>query len=390
MKAMIITPDPQLYADLACQGAARMPALGMTMRFASLHEAALRTAGEEPELIIVDGSELDDAGADQLERLTRRHAGASFVLLARGNQQDLLIRAMRVGVREVLALPLDSRALHGALDRIEQNSGGGTRDGKILAFVSCKGGSGATFLSANFGFALAELADKKTLLIDLHGQFGDAVLYVSDQTPAVTLADVCGQIGRIDAAFLAASLVQVTPRFGVLAAVDDPNIVERPTPEQITTVLALARRHYDYVVLDMGREIDALSLRAFDAADVIYPVLQLALPDIRDARRLLDIFRSLGYPAAHTRLIVNRFEKGGKLRLVDLQTALGVEVAYTIPNDYVAVSDSVNQGVPVLQLSRSSAVARSLAELVGQVTQRRTCESRGLFERLFGRAELDV
>ena len=33
-----------------------------------------------------------------------------------------------------------------------------------------------------------------------------------------------------------------------------------------------------------------MSLRALDNADAIYPVLQLALPDIRDARRLLDYF----------------------------------------------------------------------------------------------------
>ena len=86
-------------------------------------------------------------------------------------------------------------------------------------------------------------------------------------------------------------------------------------------------------------------------------MLQLALPDIRDARRLLDIFRSLGYVLDHIRLIVNRYEKGGKLRLQDLHAALGCEVVHTFPNDYVAVTDSVNQGVPVLQLSRASAAA---------------------------------
>jgi pilus assembly protein CpaE len=118
-------------------------------------------------------------------------------------------------------------------------------------------------------------------------------------------------------------------------------------------------------------------------------VLQLALPDIRDARRLLDIFRSLGYAPDNIRLLVNRYEKGGKLRLQDLHSALGAEVVHTVPNDYIAVTDSVNQGVPVLQLSRSSAAARSLAELVELVTARRVPESKGLFDRLFGRGEAD-
>ena len=139
-------------------------------------------------------------------------------------------------------------------------------------------------------------------------------------------------------------------------------------------------------MLDVGRQIDALSLRALDNADTIYPVLQLALPDIRDGRRLLDIFRSLGYPMERTRLIVNRYEKGGKLRLADLEQALGADVVHTVPNDYLSATDSVNQGIPVLQLSRGSLVARSLADLVEVVTERRVTESKGLFDRLFGRS----
>jgi pilus assembly protein CpaE len=298
---------------------------------------------------------------------------------------------MRAGVREVLQLPLVHHAFHEALDRIANTTGiAAMRDGKVLAFIACKGGSGATFISTNFGYALATLSDKKVLLIDLHGQFGDAALYVSDQKPAMTLSDVCSQIARVDGPFLDSCLVHVAPGFGVLAAADDPSHAINLKPEQMDSLLRVARQHYDYIVLDVGRQIDAISLRALDSADSIYPILQLALPDIRDGRRLLDIFRSLGYPPDNTRLIVNRYEKGGKLRLQDLQSALGAEVLHTIPNDYMAVTDSVNQGVPVLQLSRSSAVARSLAELVELVTARRIPENKGLFDRIFGRGDADL
>jgi pilus assembly protein CpaE len=276
------------------------------------------------------------------------------------------------------------------MDRIGATASSATiRDGKVLAFIACKGGSGATFISTNFGYALATLAGKKVLLIDLHGQFGDATLYVSDQKPTMTLSDVCSQIARIDGPFLESCLVHVAPGFGVLAAADDPAQAREAKPEHIDTVLRVARQHYDYIVLDVGRQIDAVSLRALDSTDTIYPVLQLALPDIRDARRLLDIFRSLGYSLDNIRLVVNRYEKGGKLRLQDLHSALGAEVVHTVPNDYVAVTDSVNQGVPVLQLSRGSAAARSLAELVELVTARRAPESKGLFDRLFGRGDND-
>ena len=388
MRALMISRDLQLHDEIAAQGAARMPVLRILERRGGLRDAVERMLPEAPELVIVDASGIDADEADLLERLARQYPAAVLMLLTRGQQQDVLIRAMRAGMREVLQLPLVHKAFHEAMDRVDIQAGvTQMRDGKVLAFISCKGGSGATFLSANFAYALAALAGCKVLLIDLHGQFGDATLYVSDQKPAMTLSDICAQISRMDGAFLASCLVHVTPNFGVLAAADDPGHKVDMQPGHMDRILAVARQHYDYIVLDVGRQIDALSLRALDSADAIYPVLQLALPDIRDGRRLLDIFRSLGYPGERLRLIVNRYEKGGRLRLADLEQALGAAVVHTVPNDYLAATDSVNQGIPLLQLSRTSAVARSLADLVEQVTKRRVTESRGLFDRLFSRSD---
>ena len=390
MRALLISRDSQLYAELAAQGAARMPPLHLASTRASLREALDRLDSEPPQLVIIDASAADPSEAGLLERLGRQYPSSQLMLLTDQHQPDLLITAMRAGVREVLQLPLVHRALHEAMDRVAAAAGITTqREGKVLAFIACKGGSGATFISTNFGYALATLADKKVLLIDLHGQFGDAALYVSDQKPAMTLSDVCSQIARLDGPFLESCVVHVTPGFGVLAAADDPGQAKEAKPEHIDTVLRVARQNYDYVLLDVGRQIDALSLRALDVTDTIYPVLQLALPDIRDARRLLDIFRSLGYVLDNIRLIVNRYEKGGKLRLQDLHAALGCEVVHTFPNDYIAVTDSVNQGVPVLQLSRSSAAARSLADMVAMVTARPVQESKGLLDRLFGRLDAE-
>ncbi|MBB5370270.1 MULTISPECIES: AAA family ATPase [unclassified Janthinobacterium] len=389
MKALMITRDATLHEEIAAQGAARMPVLRLLERRSGLRDAVEHMLAEAPELVIVDASGIGLDEADLLERLARQYPLAALMLLTRGQQQDVLIRAMRAGTREVLQLPLVHKAFHEAMDRVDIHAGvTQMRDGKVLAFISCKGGSGATFLSTNFSYALATLAGCKVLLIDLHGQFGDATLYVSDQKPAMTLSDICSQITRMDGAFLASCLVHVTPNFGVLAAADDPAHKVDMQPEHMDRILAVARHHYDYIVLDVERQIDALSLRALDSADAIYPVLQLALPDIRHGRRLLDIFRSLGYPGERLRLIVNRYEKGGRLRLADLEQALGAEVVHTVPNDYLAATDSVNQGIPLLQLSRSSAVARSLADLVELVTARRVAESRGLFDRLFSRNEV--
>ena len=116
MKALLISSNAALAADIASQGAARVPPLHVGTRRASLRDA-LDRAADAADLVIVDASGADAAAADLLERLTRHHASAQFMLLTDDQHPDLLIRAMRMGVREVLQLPLVQRAFHEAMDR---------------------------------------------------------------------------------------------------------------------------------------------------------------------------------------------------------------------------------------------------------------------------------
>jgi pilus assembly protein CpaE len=387
MKALVVSNNGKLLDDITAIGKARTPAVAVIGLRGGLLDAGSRIATEAPDLVILDASHTELNDIDLLERFGAQYPQASFMLLSADQSPPMLLRAMRAGVREVLALPLERQAFSDALDRAAQKSASlASRNGKVISFISCKGGSGATFIATNLGYALADLTAKKVLLIDLNQQFGDAALYVSDKKPSVTLSDLCAQINRIDPAFLESSLVAVTPQFGVLAASDDPTHAADMKPEHIDTILQLARNCYDFVILDIGRQIDAITIRALDNSDVIYPVLQLALPYIRDGRRLLDIFRSLGYRREKTRLVVNRYEKGSKLGLPDLVTVLGAEVAHTIPNGYDVVTDSVNQGIPVLKLARHSGVAKSLVDFAQQLAERpAVVGNQSVLARIFGR-----
>ena len=58
--------------------------------------------------------------------------------------------------------------------------------------------------------------------------------------------------------------------------------------------------------------------------------LQITLPFIRDARRLLDVLRSLGYSQEKIKLLVNRYEKGGDIRL-ETASLGGLLVTLSLP-----------------------------------------------------------
>jgi pilus assembly protein CpaE len=286
----------------------------------------------------------------------------------------------------VVPSPPSQDSLYQAVRRIadKRESHNASAGGKVLAFVSCKGGSGATFLATNLGYALSELEHKKVCLLDLNLQFGDATLFVSEHKPVATLADVCKNIHRLDPSFLAASMVSVNPRFGVLAAPEDPAHSDDVTPAHIDTLLKLARRHYDFVLLDIGRTLDAVSIRALDQADMIYPILQTTLPYIRDGKRLLGVFHSLDYPLHKISLIVNRHHKSGQIRLTDLEGAYGTRIHLTMPNHYESAAASVNQGVPIQKLDPASPLSKALGEMARELAGPAGSEARaGWLTKLF-------
>lgn len=387
MKIAIISPNPHhlqtmsevLRADLH------------TVLLADGGKSRMRAIAEDshPDLMLVDGMCCDPGELVQVEYVTSHFPDMPVILLCATQTPEFLINAMRVGVREVLPSPVASVALHAAVARIQarrKSSAPPQSAGKILAFMPCKGGSGATFLASNLGCQLAR--QHSVLLIDLNLQFGDALSFVHEGKPASTLADLAHDISRLDASFLAACAVKVAPRYSLLAAPDDLSQAMEIKPEHIEAILALAVKHYNFVLLDMGRTLDTLAIKALDCAYKIYPVMQAALPDIRNAKKLLTVFRSLGYASEKIELIVNRHERGSAIGLDEIERTVGDGGRFlTVPNSYKEVNASINQGSALVEDARSNPVARSLSDLALSLSVKPHEDARAsLLGRLFRRA----
>lgn len=354
----------------------------------SIEQLAGAVARNRPDLLLLDLPDADVHALEHVERIEHVYSQMSCLLMCKDHSPEFLKRAMRAGVREVLDVDGDVDLLRGLVERaLNKHAPGASRGGKVLAFVSCKGGgTGATFLATNLACELAAAPETRVIVIDLNLQWGDAALVVSRKKAVSTLADVVTQIQRVDAAFLAACLVNVHPNMGVLAAPEDPVQALDIKPEHIDALLRIARSEYDFVVLDVGGVLDAISVRAMDHADLIFPVMQLSVPYIRDAKRLFKALAALEYPKEKIRLLVNRFQKGGDIGLADAEQAVGVTVDHSFPNDYGVVTDSINQGVPVSEIARHSAIAKSLQQFAQTLAPAHSVPSRGWMSRMLRRA----
>lgn len=383
MKIAVISPNPRHLQDIqAVAEGTGHTALVFEGGKTRMREVADR---EHPDLMLVDGICCDLTELAHVEDVTTRHPSTTVVLLCSTYSPEFLISSMRAGVREVLPSPVSQEALEATIDRVDAKvtKAQGARRGKVLAFMACKGGSGATFLATNLAWQLAERGS--VLLVDLNLQFGDALGFVHDGSAPSTIANVARDIARLDASLLAASTVKVAPNYSILAAPDDMAQGVEVKPEHVDAILELATAQYDFVVLDVPRALDPVAIRALDRAWRIFGIMQSTLPDLRNAGKMLGAFRALGYPSDRTELVVNRFERSAEIGVEEIQRSLGTVRLRTVPNSYKDVSASINHGDPLGKTSRSNAVARTLAEFAQSLSPRQE-EARGLLGRLFRRA----
>ncbi|HEY4298448.1 MAG TPA: AAA family ATPase [Paraburkholderia sp.] len=331
-----------------------------TVRQLRAHARVIRSA----DLLIVDDLNLNARELDGIEEALACWPELHCMLVTPAPSTALLGAAMRVGVRHVLSWPLDAQAIAGALAQIDAKKiSAGRRAGRIVSLASSKGGSGTTLIAVNLACALAAQRERRVLLIDLSQQFADASLLMADSPPPMTLADLCSQIERLDAALFDSCVMHVHANLDVLAGAGDPLKAAELLPVQFERILALVRERYDAVLIDVGQSLNPLTIRALDHSDAICMVVRQTPLYLHGGRRMLDIFRELGYPASKVRLVVNQYDKNAQINLPTLEKTLGAKVAHQLPRDDRQVNEALNRGVPLVTLARDSALAHGIGLL---------------------------
>ncbi len=382
LKLLLLAPTREALAALP----QHLPSSGEQIETSSVLGAAAQLAPEidrlRPDIVVANLPEVGDGALDEIERALLAAPTTSLVLLAPERSPEFLLKAMRSGVREVVPTPLIDGALHAAyqrvLGRVMAQRGGAERSGRVLVFMPAKGGSGSTFLATNLAYALAQRG-KRVAVLDLNLHFGDAALFLSERRAERTIADVAREASRVDATFLESSMLQVADNLWILPAPETPESAIDVKPDAVEQIVGLARSRFDFVVIDMGRILEAATLRALDQADAIYITLQLTLPFIHDAKRLTELLRTLGYEREKLRIIVNRYDKGDEITLSDVEGSLGVAVDQTIPNAYKAVAYSINHGVPVLKSAPREAVSKTILAMADRLAPQQVQRKRGWF-----------
>jgi pilus assembly protein CpaE len=214
---------------------------------------------------------------------------------------------------------------------------------------------------------LAAIVSEQVTVVDLDYRFGQ-VATLLDVDPKYTLADLCGSPEALDPQVIGRALtkhktgVQVLSRPAHLAEAD--TITAAACMGVFSHLLQLS----EYVIADGPTRFDVAGKSVLALSDTTLLVVQLSVPCVRNAMRILNNMCENGYNSERVKLICNRTGRGaGQLSVDDVTETLGLEAFASIPDEWETVSGAINLGEPLLVHSPKSKVRLALQEIAGRL-----------------------
>lgn len=305
------------------------------------------------------------------------------IAMTEDRDAELVMQAMRAGMRELLWKPFPPEQLSDILRRVGRETPSAShRAGRLLPVVGAAGGVGTTTIATNLAVELAQLEHwegregrPKVAIVDLDYRFGQVAMFL-DAQPTYTIAELCDTPEHIEAQMIERVMVKHPSGVHVLAHPNDLEQAGRISAAHTAGVLAALLEHYDFVVVDGPVRFDSSARAVFDMTDMYLIVLQLLVPAVRNADRLIQELGRGGYNLDQIRLVCNRCgRESGFLEPADVEATLRRKLDWTLPDDWKTASISANIGAALLDYAPKSKLRQAMQQFAQAVAQGRDVDA---------------
>jgi pilus assembly protein CpaE len=346
---------------------ARTVCANSTLPLAATDPVIHKTQAFAPDVILVDIAANGTPGALRaLELLHQEIPRAALFAVGPMTQPQLIVSAMRSGVREYIERPTTTTDLLEAFVRLtatRRKPGRESRRGKVFTVVNAKGGSGATTVAVNLALALQSI-HHSTALVDL-APLGHCALHLNLK-PTFTISDAISNLHRLDSSLLDSFMARHDRGLQVLAGSAIPTAIE-PSASDFARLFDMMAGLFHYIVVDSSSRLDSATRLASNLSEKILLIAHADVASLWGAGRVAQY---LGETGSRDRfaLVLNRYRKVAGFNEAETEAAIGAPVYWRIPNQYFAVSTAIDRGVPIMHTGNSE-IARSISGLAAFLTK---------------------
>jgi pilus assembly protein CpaE len=288
---------------------------------------------------------------------------------------DLLLMAVRCGLRDVLESPLSEQTVSQALVRAMQqlqDAGGSLfgRRNQIHCFLPAKIGSGASTVAMHTAAGLSRQTNQRVALVDMDFDTGSIEFMFN-----LPYGQGLGHLTESGASWDETTFKRIVTKSGNLDIVRAGS-QGRPVSfdaGDVRNLIGCARSSYDFTCIDLPGALNDYSLAVLEYCDSILLVCEPELASVHMARKRLDFFRELRLENK-VRVVLNRSRLNGAMNKSEIEEVLCTTIYATVANDYAGLQKAVLNGRPI---DADSLLGRQFAELSRRLSDSRENSSRG-------------
>ncbi len=324
-----------------------------------------------PELLVIDLDKASIIDTESLERIKKSKLGGAPVLVVSNYlDQDTVRSLVRMKVDDWLPSDCGASDIYKSCERALRKPLPETavRDAVCHTFFPVSGGCGNTTLAIRAAFLLGKKHNQleRTCLVDLNFQDGAVADYL-DLVPAFKIEELSLAPGRLDRQLLDVMVSRHSSGLAVLATPRIPARYLDVSEGIVASVLGLLSKSYDTIVIDLPKNWYPWTDNVIWGSNRIYVVSSFTVPALRQARFVADAIAAKASTTAEVSVVVNKYNRsifGGGLMRKDAERVLGTRLGGLVPDLGDAVSEAINRGLPLSEVSPGSKLDKRLLEIL--------------------------
>ena len=345
LRGLVISPDKELAESLS-QILARLGSVAIVRHLDSFPEAAelgrvVRAVAPQVAFISVESMSKVVSTIKEMDTLA---PGIQYIAISRDCDPQVLLDAMRVGIREFLTAPFQPNAVHESVSRVaaslEKKPLKINTTNDIYSFLPAKAGCGASTLALNVSVALSKGSDTSVVLSDFDMNSG-MMRFMLKLTNEFSVSDACEHSMNMDESLWP----QLVTRLGGLDVLHagklNPNL--RIEGTQIRHLIDFMRRNYQAMVFDLSGNLERYSFEIMNESKKIFLVCTPEIPSLHLAREKYVFLRSIDLQD-RVSVLVNRCQKRQVISNEQIEQILGLPVHMVFPNEYQTVHKALTLG----------------------------------------------
>ncbi len=245
------------------------------------------------------------------------------------------------------------------------------KEGKIIVFLSAKGGTGTSSICANLAHISNERKDQQVAVVDLVLPIGSIATIVGYQEPFNIVKAAAMDLAEISPNFLKENLHQPERwNFHLLAGSPDPKQANDLDVSRIPDIINIMKKSFDFIFIDLGRSLSRISLPIIQSADQIVLILSLDEATALLTYSLWDFLQSISIKKEDVYMLINRAIGLEGFSKAEVEEKLGVLITNSIPHLGREFTIANNMHQPILDKLPDDAAIIAMRQAVREINQK--------------------